>query len=139
MRFLMFALALLWSSTAIASADGNTGLIYGKVLLSGSHIPVCPIAVVVKSDRQAPQKTFTAGDGSYHFLTVSPGPVTLLIGHSRSVQALTVSANLLTFVEPTYLPELRNPTMVSSRRAQFASRICPENSYHGYVFSDFDE
>jgi hypothetical protein len=135
---LVFGL-LCSSVVGSASADGNTGLIYGKVLLAGSHQPVCPIAVIVRSDRQAPLETFTAGDGSYHFLSVSPGPVTLSIGRSRSVQSLSVSANLLTFVEPTYLPAIRPLSLRPSRRAQLARRICPENSYQGYVFSDFDE
>lgn len=136
----MFFLGAACSLTSLACADGNTGLIYGKVLLERAHIPICPIAVTAISGRQAPQQTFTRDDGSYHFLTVSPGPVTLVIGDNLRVHNLTVSANLSTSVEPTYLPIVSEPrSVISPGGAERALRLCSRNSYHQYFFSELDK
>jgi hypothetical protein len=87
----------------MALADGNTGLIYGTVLTEGSQRPLCAITVTATNNREPPQKVFTRPDGSFHFLSVSPGYVRLTIGPTREVRDITVSANLETYVQPVYI------------------------------------
>jgi hypothetical protein len=79
---------------AAAVADGNTGEIYGRVLLSGTDRPACRIMVRVLSNREAPWETRTSADGSFVFLQIRPGPVTIVVGRNRERRQITVSANL---------------------------------------------
>lgn len=112
MRYLVLIGALCCATVRIASADGNTGLIYGTVYKAGTNQPLCAVPVIVSNDREPPQKTFTAADGSYHFLSVSPGRVKLLIGPLNEVRDVSVSANLETYVQPMYLRAVVTQTSI---------------------------
>ena len=134
--------ALCCLSGGIASADGNTGMIYGRVLIARSNMPVCPITVTATSDREPMLKTHTDADGSFHFLSVFPGPVRITVGRSRAVRNITVSANLPDLelaVSPIFLPPAR-ATYAGGAQGQEARRVCgrPGNYYTRYVFSDYD-
>ncbi|HKU67927.1 MAG TPA: hypothetical protein VJP85_09125 [Candidatus Baltobacteraceae bacterium] len=117
----------------VASADPNTGTIYGKVMVLGTHQPICPITVTARSNRQPEMKTHTLADGTFHFFSVSPGPVNVIVGHDRFARTVIVSANLPNeeaHVIPIYLPRLRAGHGV---RAQY----CGTSAYSGYG-SDYD-
>jgi hypothetical protein len=124
MRCFALLCALCCALTGTAWSNGNTGLIYGRVLISGSDLPMCPITVTAESDRQPLQSTNTLSDGSFYFLSVSPGSVKVTVG--RSVRYLTVDANLNnqdTYDNPIYLSR-REFSRESSRQAQSMSRLC---------------
>lgn len=106
-------------------ADANTGRVYGKVLLAGSHQPVCDMAVRIDSNREPTQWTRTLGDGSYHFLSVFPGRVTIVVGRSRGVRYEEVSANLPTAVEPIYIRQV-------NMTPQYQTNQCPATSHVQY-------
>lgn len=115
MRYLVPIGALCCATAGIASADGNTGLVYGTVLSATTNRPLCAIPIVASNNREPPQKTFTAADGSYHFLSVSPGNVRLTIGPAREVRDISVSANLETYVQPVYVRLKRSMSGYSPR------------------------
>ena len=126
----LLAAAIAAALPVAAAADGNAGIIYGRVLLSGSDRPVCPITIRVFSDRESPWTTRTKADGSFVFLQIQPGPVTVVVGSNRERRRVTVSANLSN-QELFYLQPLR-----SSRRVMVTrdiARSCPGASYHNYA------
>jgi hypothetical protein len=144
-RFCKVLSAAILLACGVASADPNTGTIYGKVMVLGSHQPICPITVTARSNRQPEMTTHTYADGSFHFFSVSPGPVNLVVGHDRFARTVTVSANLPNeeaHVIPIYLPALKPPPLrtispVSSKNAIHAE-YCGKNAYGGYASSDYD-
>jgi hypothetical protein len=114
MRQALPVFALCCALTTAARADGNTGLVYGRVFIDGtSKASPCPVIVRLTSDRQAAQQTLTAADGSFHFLTVMPGRVTVTAGPvARELSVSANIANMDAYVRPMYL---------SSRRAVFST------------------
>jgi hypothetical protein len=143
MRHLIFACLFCLGVAGAAQADGNTGLIYGRVLIAGSHVPVCPITVTVNSDREPLQKTTTSNNGEFHFLLVSPGTVVVTIGRSRVVRSLTISPNIQNLdliLEPFYLSPQPIVTTVSSARTQLIERVCHGHRqyFSAYGYSDYD-
>jgi hypothetical protein len=120
------ALALVLPSPG--RCDGNAGMIYGRVLLSTTHQPVCPITVRVLSNREGPWEAHTQSDGSFVFLQVRPGPVSIVIGRGREVRSVNVSANLQE-QQTFYLEPLRHARTRSA---------CSANAYGGYLFTDYD-
>jgi hypothetical protein len=121
-----------------ALADGNTGTVYGRVLLSTTEQPVCRITVRALSNREGPWETNTGADGSFVFLSIRPGPVTIVIGRGREFRQISVSANLQN-QETFYLPPLPR-SLRTVTHVQFAARDwpCPRSSYRGYMLTDYD-
>lgn len=112
--------ALFALFSGIASADPNTGIIYGRVFLAGTHRPVCAITITARNDRQPLLTTRTGRDGSFHFFGVSPGSVNLLIGRDRFERSVLVSANLQNldaYVNPIYL-SMRDVLYLCKTRVQ---------------------
>ncbi|HEY0392878.1 MAG TPA: hypothetical protein VGD01_00150 [Candidatus Elarobacter sp.] len=136
-RRLAVTTALLAALPATAGAQGNTGIIYGRVMIAGTHQPVCLITLTVHSDREADVQVQTRGDGTFRFLTVSPGPVRLIVGRSRATRSLDVSPNLETRAGDILLPPVRRQSHVTSELTALARRSCPANAYRGYVASDY--
>ena len=127
MRHVLAIGALCCTLNATAWADGNTGLIYGRVLMNGTNMPPCPTTVTVSSDREPPQRTLTGPDGSFHFLSVMPGRVTLSVGRVN-VRDLVVSANLQnadTYVRPIMIPRPRRMAVRIASTRPYLSRYCP--------------
>lgn len=119
--------ALFCAFSATAWADGNTGLIYGRVLMNGTSAAPCPMIVTVSSNREPPQRTRTATDGTFHFLSVMPGPVTLSVGRVV-IRDLIVSANLQnadTYVRPIYVPRPRRMAIHVTSSRPYLSNYCP--------------
>jgi hypothetical protein len=131
---LALVIALVGCASEAAHADGDTGLVYGRVLIQGTGQPVCPITVRAVSNREPTWETQTQADGSFRFLALFPGNVTIIIGQNRIVQALTVHANLMersTFYLNPLPWRYHTPTGV-------AAPVCTNSSYQGYVFTDYD-
>jgi hypothetical protein len=125
MRNLALILGLACLTSAVALADANTGRVYGTVLLAGSHEPVCDMLVTIESNREPAIQVRTLGDGSYHFLAVFPGPVTITVGRSRGTRHEDVSANLPTVVEPIMIRRV-------NMQAQYQKHPCPSTSHVQY-------
>ena len=124
-------------------AWAETGFIYGRVLVAGSGMPVCPITVTVESNSEPLQKTSTMNDGSFHFLAVSPGTVKVTVGRSRAVRYVTVSADIKnhdTWVEPFYLSPLVTLTDTKSAQTRQFQNLCRGRRpfFSGYGASDYD-
>lgn len=133
-RFCKVLGAAFLLACGVASADPNTGTIYGKVMVLGTHQPICPITVTARSNRQPEMKTHTGADGSFHFFSVSPGSVNLIVGHDRFARTVTVSANLPNqeaHVIPIYLPRVHSAHGVHTS-------YCGDAAYGGYGRSDYD-
>lgn len=79
---------------AAVSADGNAGMIYGRVVNSDTGKPVAPITIHVYSSSEGPWVTQTKSDGSFVFLQVRPGPVSIVVGDGKATRFATISANL---------------------------------------------
>ncbi len=144
MRILSVALALWWTLIVNASADGNTGRIYGRVLIAGSNQPVCPISVTLTSSHEPPQRTTTSGAGYFRFLSAVPGRVRVVVGRSRAVRDVMVSANVANdelLVRPIVLPMLRTLNHVTTRQYELGRRICGKGAsyYSDCVFSDYED
>lgn len=125
MRLALFLCALCCALTAAAFADGNTGLIYGRVYMDGTEKAPCPTVVMATSDRQAPLRAVTDKDGIFHFLDVVPGRVTLVVG--RVARDVIVSANISnmdTYVRPFYVPRQRAAFMVRSNQHFIVHSAC---------------
>lgn len=117
MRSILLACALLVALTAAAWADGNTGLIYGRVLQTETGTPACPISVMASSDRQPPDVVVSNRDGSFHFLSIVPGPVTLTVGSvSRDVVVSANIVNMDAYVRPIYITQRHIGILVRSNR-----------------------
>jgi len=130
---------ILAALPGFALADGNTGIVYGRVLLSSTEQPVCRITVRALSNREGPWETNTGADGSFVFLSIRPGPVTIVVGRGREFRQINVSANLQN-QETFYLPPMPRSafatvTHVQSREGDWS---CPSSSYRGYMFTDYD-
>ena len=143
MRTLAFVYAVCLSLAGVAQADGNLGLIYGRVLIAGSGEPVCPVTVTVTSDREPPLKTTTSNNGDFYFLAVSPGTVAVTVGRSRAVRYLTISANIANLdliLYPFYLSPINVLTDGPSTKAEAIQRICRGRHpyFSGYGYSDYD-
>jgi len=128
----------------VSQADGNTGAIFGRVLIAGSSEPVSPISITLGSSNEPPQRGSTSRAGYFHFLSVMPGPVQVTIGRSRAIRYLTVSANIENnelVVPPIVLPGLRTLNHVTTRQYELARRICGKSSsyYSAYVYSDYED
>ncbi|HEY0613892.1 MAG TPA: hypothetical protein VGC96_04600 [Candidatus Elarobacter sp.] len=137
-RFAAAALAVAGLLPATANAQGNTGMIYGHVFLSGTRIPVCPLTLWARSDREALLKAPTRSDGSFRFLLVSPGPVTVIAGRNRASVNVSVSPNLETRTGDLFVPRLRVLSRVTTARNALALRQCPGAAYRGYAYSDWE-
>ncbi len=88
------ALAAILSATAtIAVADESTGSVFGRVYFEGTKRPVCNLPVRLYSNREPNQRTLTRSDGSFLFLAVFPGYVTVSVPRAAS-QRIEVHANL---------------------------------------------
>jgi hypothetical protein len=132
-RFCKILSAAILLACGVAYADPNTGTIYGKVMVLGTRQPICPITVTARSNRQPEMTTHTLADGSFHFFSVTPGPINLVVGHDRFARTVTVSANLPNeeaHVIPIYLPRLRSGRAVRER-------YCGKSAYSGYGYSDY--
>lgn len=94
MRALPIAILAIASlaSTALARAEESTGTVYGRVYSIGSHKPICGAPVRLYSNREPTQGTRTRSDGSFSFISVFPGYVTVVV--DRSVQHVEVHASL---------------------------------------------
>ena len=143
MRRLTLAYILCFVFTTVAPADANLGLIYGRVLIAGTNLPVCPITVTVTSDREPPQKTTTSADGHFHFLAVSPGTVAVTVGKSRAVRYLTISANIVNFdliLQPFYLLPIVTLQHASASQTHTIEQVCRGRNryFSGYGYSDYD-
>jgi hypothetical protein len=127
MRPALLACAFAFSLIATALADGNTGLIYGRVFADGTRTPPCGrVAVTASSDREAPQVTYTSADGSFHFLSVIPGRVTLTVGAvARDVNVSANIPNMDTYVRPIYISARRSAFIVRSSTSNFMWHSCP--------------
>jgi hypothetical protein len=124
--------------TAPASADGNTGLIFGRVFIDGTNSPACPTTVTLTSDREPPQQTVTDRDGTFHFLTVIPGRATVQVG--RIVRDVSVSANIPNmdlYVRPIYVPRQRGAPLASGRRLRL--RACDASSISSWSLKRSDD
>ena len=87
--------ALAAVTFAPAHADENVGSIYGRVYIEKTHKPVCYTPVRMVSNREPNQETHTRPDGSFLFLAVVPGMVTVAVPHAPA-QHVEVHANLET-------------------------------------------
>jgi hypothetical protein len=135
MRFLALVLGLLCVSTGAGLADGNTGRVYGRVLVNigqGRIRPSCGVIVRVESDRQPTIQTRTRPDGSFLFASVFPGSATIVVGDMKlASQSVEISANLPSitpnFVVDDLIVDIGNiPERTNEERRQIA--LCPRSS-----------
>lgn len=98
------------SATLIASgmfggtalAEQNTGSLYGRIYSQGTHHPAACVTVRVFSDKEPMQETRTRADGSFTFVSVFPGDVTIVVG--KQAVASSIHASLETD-ENVYVPQ----------------------------------
>ena len=86
-------MALVALATAHASAEDSTGSIYGRIYQEHTHRPMCNLWVRMLSTHEPSQIVRTREDGSYRFLAVLPGYVTVAAERAGS-QRVEVHANL---------------------------------------------
>jgi len=122
-------------TTGAVLADSNTGWIYGRVVVTGTRQPVCPITIIAINNRESPWETHTRSDGSFYFLSLLPGRVTIIIGRNRVVREVEVHANLPTEETFYVAPARRNP---GARRDANVERLCGPGTYGGFIYSDYD-
>ncbi len=85
--------AILSATVTMANGDESTGSVFGRVYFEGTKRPVCNLAVHLYSNREPNQRTRTRKDGSFLFLAVFPGYVTVAVPRAAS-QRIEVHANL---------------------------------------------
>jgi hypothetical protein len=86
------ALALFGLTLGTSFAEQTTGEVYGRVYTDNSHRPAGGVTVLLLSDREPMQETRTRPDGSFTFLAVFPGDVTVKVGELTT--PVDVHANL---------------------------------------------
>ncbi|MBC5811325.1 MAG: carboxypeptidase regulatory-like domain-containing protein [Candidatus Eremiobacteraeota bacterium] len=137
------SLAVLCCMTFVyraALADGNTGTVRGFVTF-GDRTPVCGALVVLSSPREPTLTTWTGRDGSYVFLAVFPGDVTVQLApvdytsYSGPAEELRTSRRV--HVSPNLVSEanrdhVRMGWMSTSPVSPQAARKCPRPSFAGY-------
>ncbi len=85
--------ALVAAGSSRVVADENVGSIYGRVYVEHTRKPACFTTVKMLSNREPNQETRTRPDGSFLFLAVLPGYVTVEVPHAQA-QRVEVHANL---------------------------------------------